>query len=105
LAEWWDVEVLQLERCPVNGGREGIDGNFDGAVHEPVAHHEEWQELRRHDAGPGAHHHCVRGANDVHLRYRQLALVGAAAAENNVTPAKAELGTDDIAALAPAADV
>ena len=96
---------FEFERRPVDCGRERADGNLDGSLHEPVAHHQERQELRQHHAWLRPHDHRVRRANAIHLRHRQLALVGAAAAENDVALAETQLCADDIAALAPPTNV
>src|SRR3972149_6485196 len=47
----------------------------------------------------------MRRADAVELGHGQLALVGAAAAEDDVALAKAQLGADNVAALTPAANV
>src|SRR3972149_7358623 len=47
----------------------------------------------------------MRRADAVELGHGQLALVGAAAAEDDVALAKAQLGADNVAALPPAANV
>src|SRR3989442_105140 len=47
----------------------------------------------------------MRRADAVELCHSQLALVGAAAAKDEIALAKAQLGADDIATLAPAANV
>src|SRR5207248_994467 len=46
-------------------------------------------------------HHGVGGADPIEFGHRQLALVCAPAAEDDVALAEAELGADHVAALAP----
>lgn len=99
------TEYLQLERGPVDSGRERANGNLHGAVHEAVAHHEEGQELRQHLVRPGPHDHGMSGADAVELRHGQLSLIGPAAAKDDVALPEPELRARDIAALSPAPDV
>src|SRR2546425_9937371 len=105
LVERREGELLQLEGGPVYGWRERADGNLDRPVHEEVAYHQEGQKLRQHHVWLGPHDHRMRRADAVELRHGQLALVGAAAAKKEITLAKAQFGADDIATLAPAADL
>lgn len=105
LLERREDEWLELERFPVDGGRKRADGNLDRSLHELIAHHQERQKLRQHQRRLRASDHRVRRADAVHFRHRQLALIGAAAAENNIALPKPQLGADDIAALAPMPDV